>query len=137
MATLIETTELGAREMTRLERWSSCVRRTWTRLSRRFIPRLVWYGQEIDVRVTFSKDRLTVDDSQGAFRQLFSGGLYEIEQRLRHMGIEFDAGMGCAGRDWEWDWSLSGPVSVTFKARARNPEKRTSKPSPPKLTLVA
>ena len=129
--------EPAAREMTRPERLRSRLASWWWRNVSRRVPRLVWIGDEINVRVTFSEDKLTAGDSQGAFRQLFSGGLHEIEQRLSRMGIAFDAGMGSDGRDWDWDWSLGGPISVTFKARARNPEKRIAKPPPPKLTLVA
>ncbi len=95
------------------------------------IPRLVWYGDEVDVTVTFSEDPMDPDDPEGG---LYRGGLAEIETQFRHMGITFDKGQGCGGRDWEWDWSLEGPVNLKFRSRAKKPEKRFSKK--PKLTLV-
>lgn len=97
----------------------------------RKLPRLVWYGEELDVVVTFSEDPLSQNDS---LNNLQSGGLYEIQEHLRHMGIEFDSGQGPNGRDWEWDWSLSGPISVRFRNKATKPEKRL--PVKPKLTVV-
>jgi hypothetical protein len=39
--------------------------------------------------------------------------LFEIEKKFHEIGISFDTGGGCGGRDWEWDWSLKGPVKVT------------------------
>jgi hypothetical protein len=41
--------------------------------------------------------------------------LFKIEGLLGQMGVGFDTGGGCGGRDWEWDWSLSGPLDVTFR----------------------
>lgn len=40
--------------------------------------------------------------------------LHQIEKLFRELGITFDTGAGCGGRDWEWDWSLEGPVKVTL-----------------------
>lgn len=39
----------------------------------------------------------------------------ELEKLLREMGITFDTGGDSTSRNWEWDWSLSGPVNVFFK----------------------
>ena len=113
-------------------KWSRA-RSWWIRSVSRRIPRLVWYGDEIDVRVTFSEDPLCQDNSM---KGLFTGGLYEIQKQLRHMGIEFDSGQGCGGRDWEWDWSLRGPISVTFRSRAKRPERRIAEERP-ELKLVS
>lgn len=45
--------------------------------------------------------------------------LFEAERALSNLGIGFDTGAGIGGelleRDWEWDWSLSGPVEVKFR----------------------
>lgn len=41
----------------------------------------------------------------------------QIERLLGELGITFDRGIGFGGRDWEWDWSLSGPVTVRAKTR--------------------
>lgn len=40
--------------------------------------------------------------------------LFEIEKKFLEIGISFDTGAGFGGRDWEWDWSLSGPVKLTL-----------------------
>ena len=108
----------------------------WMRVSQwyhlhidRHIPRLVWKGDELDVCVTFSQDKLNPDDPFGTF---YNGTLYEIEKQFLSMGVGFDTGQGCGGRDWEWDWSLRGPISVTFRGRARHPERRRE---PPKADL--
>lgn len=41
--------------------------------------------------------------------------LFQVEKLLSEMGITFDTGAGFGYRDWEWDWSLEGPVKVTHK----------------------
>lgn len=38
--------------------------------------------------------------------------LFKIEKLFRELGINFDTGGGMGGRDWEWDYSLTGPVKV-------------------------
>jgi hypothetical protein len=109
----------------------------WSRLKhrairlRRKLPYLVWYGDEIDVRVTFKEAKLQPIEASdpevvlaAAQRQLNTGALAKVERGLSEIGIGFDKGAGCDGRDWEWDWSLSGPISVTFRARAKKPERR-------------
>jgi hypothetical protein len=103
----------------------------WHWRLKRWVPRLVWLGDEIDVCITFTEDPLQEGNE---FAGLFSGGLWEIQKRLHAMGIEFDSGCGHAGRDWQWDWSLSGPVRVKFRGRAKHPERRIRQEAPkPKL----
>ncbi len=99
----------------------------WARQIILRIPRLVWVGDEVDVTVTFTQDPLDPDDPIAG---LYSGGFAEIEKQLRHMGIKFDTGQGFNGRDWEWDWSLSGPINVRFRGCAREPGKRRDLPRP-------
>jgi hypothetical protein len=41
--------------------------------------------------------------------------LEEIEAIFRDLGIHFDTGSDGGSRDWEWDWSLIGPIKVYFK----------------------
>ena len=41
--------------------------------------------------------------------------LFQVERLLGELGIHFDTGAGFGYRDWEWDWSLKGPVRVIFK----------------------
>ena len=40
--------------------------------------------------------------------------LFQIEKLFLELGINFDTGGGFGGRDWEWDWSLSGPIKLTL-----------------------
>lgn len=42
------------------------------------------------------------------------GKLFELERLMRELGVSFDTGAGSGWRDWEWDWSLKGPVKVEF-----------------------
>ena len=130
---LIDNTTLTphpiGREMTRLEAIADRVKSMVFRVRRR-LPHLVWRGDEIDVRVTLSTDRLNAADTADAFRQLHSGAFTEIERLFRDMGIGFDTGMGPDGRDWEWDFSLKGPISVQFRSRAQRPERRMERPKP-------
>lgn len=118
----------SAREMTTLQRWRSrFMLEVWHWRLSKWLPRLVWPGDEIDVRVTFSRDKLGQDDP---FRALFSGRLHDAEVALHDAGISFDTGMGFGGRDWEWDFSLKGPISVKFRRRAKHPERRKERPRP-------
>jgi len=95
--------------------WSTLKCELWHRRLKRWIPRLVWLDDEIDVCVHFKDIGALGGDPRCIF---------EVDQLLHHMGLQFDTGSGCDGRDWFWDWSLSGPISVTFRGRAKNPEKR-------------
>lgn len=119
------------RIMTPTEQFFSGMRNRWVRFSRRF-PRLVWHGDEVDVRITFKEAKLPPMPFGGeehaltqAVKSLNSGALAAVERQLAEIGIGFDKGMGLEGRDWEWDWSLRGPVSVTFRGRARKAERRS------------
>lgn len=85
-------------------------------------PYLVWRGDEIDVKVTMTAFKL--NEEGDPIEQLGSGPVYEIQEQLREIGINFDVGMGLHGRDWEWDYSLSGPINVKFKCKAKKPERR-------------
>lgn len=46
--------------------------------------------------------------------------LHKIEKLLYKNGINFDMGSGDNVRDWEWDWSLKGPITVTFRQFENN-----------------
>lgn len=107
-----------AEYMTPRQKFGGKVRMQIERLRRR-LPYLVWAGDEISVRVTFSENRLTASDPADAHAQLSTGALPEIEERFREIGVYFDKGLGMDGRDWEWDYSLQGPISVTFVSPTR------------------
>lgn len=123
------------REMTKFELLIDRAKRMITRLRRR-LPYLVWWNDELDVTVTLSQDKLPEmaiaagEDMREALRPLFSGAFAEIERTFLEMGISFDKGMGCEGRDWEWDWSLKGPISIRFRGKAKNPHLRIERPKP-------
>jgi len=93
----------------------------WRRRLCSWLPRLVWLDDEIDVVVTLANDTARPDQHSPA---LFNRGSFEIEKALRNLGITFDICMGQGGCDWQWDYSLSGPISVRFKGRAKRPERR-------------
>jgi hypothetical protein len=95
-------------------------------------PRLVWPGDEVDVIVTFREAKLPQAEFNpadgfpaSALAYLGAGRMAEIERSLGEIGITFDKGGGPGGRDWEWDYSLKGPISVRFKRRAEKPEWRS------------
>jgi hypothetical protein len=115
-------------EMTKTQLFVSRIKTWFTINISRKLPRLVWYGDELDVRVTFSQD--PIDQSMSAdelFDGLTSGGLYEAQSSLNGMGVSFDVGMGENGRDWEWDYSLEGPISVKFCGKTKIIEKRKAR----------
>jgi hypothetical protein len=125
-----EDQQLSApRVMARWEQFRSRVRSSLIRLRRR-LPYLVWWNDELDVTVTLSQDKLPATKLQPgesmavAIQPLFNGAFAEIERTFEEMGITFDTSMGVEGRDWEWDFSLKGPISVRFCGRASKPELR-------------
>lgn len=113
------------REMTTFERIVDSVVRNTIQFRRRYIPYMIFYGQEVDTRVTWKENKLRPNSSfQDAQRLLNSGRLHEIERMIGEIGISFDKGLGFEGRDWEWDWSLNGPISVVFRGKCKTTEKR-------------
>ena len=114
--------------------WRVALSRAYHALIRfryRWIPYLVWRNSEIDVVVTFSQERLAEGgDPNEAIARLFSGRLHDARMALHDAGVEFDTGMGFGGRDWEWDYSLKGPISVRFKGTAARPHLRRARPKP-------
>lgn len=112
----IEPMDAAPRQLSTL---STPFRRAWWALLRK-LPRLIWLDDEVNVVVTFTSDRLLPGDTvDEAFRSLFTGRLAQVEHALSDMGVGFDKGMGMDGRDWEWDWSLRGPISVRFRGRTK------------------
>lgn len=118
-------------ELSPFRAWLQGIRFAASGFRRRWIPALVWYGDELDVVVTFKEDKLQVASADiseatldSAFQQLTAGHLPKIERDLADIGIGFDKGIGPNGRDWEWDYSLRGPISVQFRRKASNPESR-------------
>lgn len=76
----------------------------------RHTPRLVWPFQEIEATIGL---RLSTKDQ---FNKLA-----EVERLLSELGVAFDTGYGFGQRDWEWDWSLRGPVHVRFVRARKKP----------------
>jgi hypothetical protein len=101
--------------------WNWLAYRIWYWRLRRWLPRLVWIGDELDVLVQLSEHPLNPDDPMAS---LAGGNVHIAEDAIRALGVNFDTGSGGAGRDWEWDYSLAGPISVRFKGRAAKPERR-------------
>lgn len=94
-------------------------------------PRIVWPGQEVDCTLTI----LTVTlghhpEVAPEWQRFYLGELRKAEDAFRELGIGFDTGTGLEGRDWELDWSLTGPVSLRFRDLARKPERRRIPPRP-------
>ncbi len=114
---------LVGREMNWWERLLSRTGGVLVRVRRR-LPHLVWHGDEIDVRVTL-KDLGALHGAGTSLDRVF-----EVQRLLSEMGITFDSGSGPHGRDWEWDFSLSGPISVQFDRSAARPERRTARHKP-------
>lgn len=84
------------------------LRKLWQALRRwsaRNIPNIVWRRQQVEVGISFDLNKVDRKD------------LFEIERLLSKNGIHFDTGAGCGNRDWEWDFSLRGPVEVRFKRK--------------------
>jgi len=107
------------RELTGFPLWRLHMRNRLAMFRRRWIPYLVW------VRVTFTEARLPV--IEGTLEEIMAKGIAhinnghmaKIEADLLEIGIAFDKGAGPEGRDWEWDWSLRGPIEVRFAGKGR------------------
>jgi len=52
--------------------------------------------------------------------------LFEIEQKFLEIGVSFDTGAGFGRRDWEWDFSLKGPIKITLLEREKSIEEKDS-----------
>jgi len=59
--------------------------------------------REAEVHIEFDRSQVDLDK------------LFKVEELLREMGLHFDTGASSDVRDWEWDWSLKGPVKVYFR----------------------
>ena len=64
--------------------------------------------KECEVLIRFDLSKIPLED------------VFAIEDILSRNGIGFDRGAGCGARDWEFDYSLSGPVKVYFKRFVAN-----------------
>ena len=86
-------------------------------------------GEEVEVTIKFDRTKLTPEQEEKVFQ---AGKL------LGEVGIGYDSGGSAEEIDWEWDWSLSGPVKVEFRRfvednkgsnRYSDPEKDSVDPS--------
>lgn len=125
-------------EFTRWQKLIERVKRQWWALKRK-LPMLVWHDDEVDVKITFTNLRLApeskgVEQPDGSIRWdlRYEGDmetLWNAEDALRQLGLTFDAGTGMAGRDWEFDYSLRGPVKVRFRRRHKG-DRKPKEPRP-------
>ena len=77
-------------------------------------------GEEAEVRLVFDIKELGAEGMEK---------LYKVQELLGELGVSFDTGSDGKYRDWEWDWSLSGPVKVTFvRFTEDNPKNRHTRP---------
>lgn len=60
---------------------------------------------DVEVRIEWDLRNLTQEQKEK---------LFKVEEILSEIGVSFDTGAGGGVRDWEWDWSLKGPVRVKF-----------------------
>lgn len=109
-------------------------KKLWSNFKHMF-PTLVWPGDELNVIVTFENDKLVFarEDRLGeplpveeiqklraeAEKVIENSPLEEAEAHIRRAGIQFDTGIGATGRDWFFDYSLRGPVSVKFVSKVK------------------
>jgi len=68
-------------------------------------------GREAAVQIIFDTTNFTKEQMEK---------LRKAESILTGLGISFDSGAAIddntvISRDWEWDWSLRGPVKVKFQ----------------------
>lgn len=109
-------------------------KKLWSNFKHMF-PTLVWAGDELNVVVTFENDKLVFarENQLGeplpaeeihklrteAEKVIKNSPLEEAEAHIRRAGIQFDTGIGATGRDWFFDYSLRGPVSVKFISKVK------------------
>lgn len=122
---VIDNSALGrgdplARETSVIERIRSRLRGCLTRLRRR-LPHVIWAGQEVDVHVTLMG---AGPDFEARAEGDGSRAIRQAQTALHEAGIQFDSGGGLGVRDWQWDYSLNGPISVTLVGKARRPDRR-------------
>jgi len=82
------------------------------------MPKPQRHGEEVEVTIQIDTSKMTEDQKNKMFK---------AQSLLHELGISFDTGFSCPDgiRDWEWDWSLSGPIKVIFRRFVKdNPENR-------------
>lgn len=75
-----------------------------------------WCNDCREVEVTLRWDVTKLSDAQ---RKL----LHTIGRALGWLGVRFDSGGSVDVFDWEWDWSLRGPVKVLFRRYVRDDDR--------------
>lgn len=83
------------------------------------MPRLVWPGQEVDVTIHFNG--IGLSQRTGDFNEWLAEiknaeikNYYDAIVALNSMGVHFDTGVGLDCAEWNFDYSLSGPVKVRY-----------------------
>lgn len=64
------------------------------------------YGKRVEVGIHFNTTAMTQEQKEC---------LMHAREFLNKAGITFDTGRDSQEMDWEWDWSLHGPVRITFR----------------------
>ena len=63
--------------------------------------------KKIQARLQFDVSKMSVEDINK---------LHQAQSLLNEIGVVFDTGGTSEFRDWEFDWSLKGPVKVFLHA---------------------
>lgn len=69
------------------------------------------YGKKVAVNIQFDLTKMTAEQKKT---------LRKITLLMSSLGITYDTGTDGDIYDWEWDYSLSGPVRVSFKGFEEN-----------------
>lgn len=79
------------------------------------MPHIIFRQNEIEAHISFELDKIDPEK------------LFQIEKLLGEMGISFDTGCGCGYRDWFADYSLIGPMHITFARKRKTMRKECSR----------
>lgn len=113
------------REMTKFERTINTIKQKLVLFRRKHIPFIVYWDDEVNVCVTWLENKLPEGvTKEAAIKVLNSGPIYQIENLASEIGVDFDKGISFEGRDWEWDFSLRGPISLKFRGPCETKERR-------------
>lgn len=73
----------------------------------KYIPYLVYRNKPIYARLVFDASKVNYED------------MCNLRSCFHKLGITFDSGAGFGDIDWEFDWSLKGPIKVVFTGKPK------------------